>query len=441
MATRKDNKKRNLFTNEYQDADGRYIYRYKDSTGKWCKIYSWCLTTADKPPKGKKCDKCLRVMEAEIEHNKKHNIETAKAKKYTVDDLFPRRLEQSKITRESTISNYKYMYDKYIKPVFGNRKVNTITHTDIFDFYQKELLEKLGFNPSTVGNINTILSPIFKIALIEKVIPANPCVTAWDLFSNKHQKKLSKSNKKRHSFTEAQQIAFMGFVKANKQKYERWYNILVVFLGTGCRVSELTGLTWNDIDLKEGIIKVNHQLLYRADKQGKFEKRITPPKSEAGDREIPIYQVVKSALLDEKQRQMREGIYCQDVISGYIEDRDNNRIDVTLSDFVFLNRFGNALLPHSTNKAFERIRLDYNEYEKELAKKENRTPIEMPHFSNHILRHTFCTRSCEQDMNIGVLADVMGHSDVQTTLNIYNEVQREKKKKSFAALDNTLLIG
>ena len=67
---RLDKKGRKLNTGEYQNADGRYVYHYTDKNGKKCKAYSWCLTSTDKPPKGKKCDKCLRVIEAEIATDK-----------------------------------------------------------------------------------------------------------------------------------------------------------------------------------------------------------------------------------------------------------------------------------------------------------------------------------------------------------------------------------
>ena len=138
---------------------------------------------------------------------------------------------------------------------------------------------------------------------------------------------------------------------------------------------------------------------------------------------------------------MKEGVYCQDVIDGYIEDDEKERIEVSLSDFVFLNRFGNVQLPYNTNRAFERIRLDYNTFETGLAQKEHREPELMPHFSNHILRHTFCTRYCENETNVGVIKDTMGHGDIKTTMNFYNEVQRDIKKKSFANLEGKMLIG
>ncbi len=82
-----------------------------------------------------------------------------------------------------------------------------------------------------------------------------------------------------------------------------------------------------------------------------------------------------------------------------------------------------------------------NEWEVEQAKKEHRTPIEIRHFSVHNLRHTFCTRLCEVESNIKLIMNIMGHSDVQTTMNIYNEIQEQKKKTAFEELQNKIQIG
>ena len=57
--------------------------------------------------------------------------------------------------------------------------------------------------------------------------------------------------------------------------------------------------------------------------------------------------------------------------------------------------------------------------EKEAAEKEDREPLLLPHFSAHNLRHTFCTRLCENESNLKVIQSVMGHSDIQTTMDIY----------------------
>ena len=123
---------------------------------------------------------------------------------------------------------------------------------------------------------------------------------------------------------------------------------------------------------------------------------------------------VKNVLLDEKEHQKEIGI-CKSEIDGY-------------KGFIFQNRFGEVLSPHLINRAIARIIKDYNSSETELAKSEERPAELLPHFSAHHLRHTFCTRFCENETNIKVIQEIMGHADITTTMDIYNEATLDKKK-------------
>ena len=105
------------------------------------------------------------------------------------------------------------------------------------------------------------------------------------------------------------------------------------------------------------------------------------------------------------------------------------------SGFVFTNRFGNVLIPTTVNRAIKRIYNAYNEEEKIRAKEEKRVPLLLPHFSCHHLRHTFCTRYCENETNLKVIQEIMGHADITTTMDIYAEATEEKKKESLAKLE------
>lgn len=69
-------------------------------------------------------------------------------------------------------------------------------------------------------------------------------------------------------------------------------------------------------------------------------------------------------------------------------------------DFVFLNRFGMVFIYQSLDRPIERIIEAYNDYEIHRAIGERRKPEILPHFTCHSLRHTFCTRLCENETNI-----------------------------------------
>ena len=421
MAERRDTKNRLLGKGEYQKSDGRYMYRYVDSKGNKRFVYSWTLTQTDRPPKGKHSEKCLRELEKEIAKDLQDEIDSFKARKMTLNAFYEDYIEQKQELKTSTRTNYKYMYKKYVWDSLGRMKLPEIKYSDIKKFYN-HLIRDVGFKPNSMEIIHTILHPIFTTAVRDGYIRVNPTdgVMAEIKKSNDWEKP------KRHALSVSEQEAFVEFTKSHSV-YSHWLPLFTVLLGTGCRVGEIVGLTWDDCDFKNGIININHSLIYRPDEYtGKSGFYISTPKTKAGEREIPMFEAVRKALLNERMRQMREG-FNQTVIDGY-------------SGFIFSNRFNGVLSPHNINRAIERITRDYNVEESELAARQNREPLLLPHFSVHNLRHTFCTRMCENESNIKVIQEIMGHSDISTTMDVYNEATRDKKKESFAGLEGKMKI-
>lgn len=127
---------------------------------------------------------------------------------------------------------------------------------------------------------------------------------------------------------------------------------------------------------------------------------------------------VKEAFLLEKQYQQEINLHCQATVDGY-------------TDFIFINRFGNVQHHGTLNKAIQRSIRDCND---EVLLKGGKSPVLLPKFSCHSLRHTFTTRLCESGMNIKVIQDVLGHADISTTMNIYVDVTKDMKQKEFNAL-------
>lgn len=73
--------------------------------------------------------------------------------------------------------------------------------------------------------------------------------------------------------------------------------------GTGCRIGEVLGLTWDDLDFEERHISINHNAVYHVieDEEGNRhpEMHINTPKTEAGNRVIPMIDEVYEAFLEE----------------------------------------------------------------------------------------------------------------------------------------------
>lgn len=197
-------------------------------------------------------------------------------------------------------------------------------------------------------------------------------------------------------------------------------------LGTGCRIGEVLGLRWQDVDFKNRTISINHNLVYRVQEDGTCTNHVNSPKTKAGIRIIPMIDEVFDAFLEEYQYQKVIG-FCTDEIDGY-------------SGFVFCTGDGKVYLPNAINRTIRSICADYNKEEESKAKEENRDPVLLPKFSCHILRHTFCTRFCENETNLKVIQEIMGHADISTTMDVYAEATQEKKKESMASLQSALLV-
>ena len=97
-------------------------------------------------------------------------------------------------------------------------------------------------------------------------------------------------------------------------------------------------------------------------------------------------------------------------------------------------------LPSAVNRAIERARVAYNKEEVNKAEKEDRELLIIPHFSAHNLRHTFCTRFCENESNLKIIQSIMGHTDIRTTMDVYAEATQEKKQEIVANLQGKIII-
>ena len=180
--------------------------------------------------------------------------------------------------------------------------------------------------------------------------------------------------------------------------------------------------------MDEGYIDINHNMVYYQRDKGKCYFSITTTKTEAGSRMISLLPEVRQALMDEMTYQKEVELVCEANIDGY-------------TNFVFLNRYGNPHNPQTINRTIKRISLAYNEEEIELADREEREPVLLPPFSCHNLRHTFCTRYCENETNLKVIQEIMGHRDIATTMEVYAEATKDAKVKSFENLEGKITIS
>ena len=118
---RKDSKGYVLRTGETQRSDGRYCYSYSDRNRVRHHIYARTLPE-------------LRAKEKELQLKYDQGLDAYGAKKLTLNDCFDRYISQKYNLKETTKANYIYMYNRFVRPTFGKRKIAEIRYSDVKEF-------------------------------------------------------------------------------------------------------------------------------------------------------------------------------------------------------------------------------------------------------------------------------------------------------------------
>lgn len=397
---RYDDKRIRLQKGETQRPNGTYEFRWTTPDGKRHSVYEPTIVK-------------LRERERLVIVDEHDGIK-ADAKSITVNQMFKLWCQLKRGVKDSTMKNYIYMYETFVMPSFGKNRITQVKKSDIRKFYNG-LADGKVMKVATIENIHNVLHQVFQVAVDDNYIRNNPIDNMLKELKASH----NYQREKRYALTRDQQELFIRFLKTNP-KYLHWYPVFYIMVNTGMRVGEITGLRWRDVDFEEGMISVNHTLVYynHRDELGCYYS-VNTPKTKAGERLIPMTAEVRMAFEMEREYQRDAELESVDQIDGY-------------DDFVFVNRDGHVQNQGNLNKAIKRAIRDCNDEILEKVGIES-DPVLLPDFSCHNLRHTFATRLCESGINLKVIQDVLGHADVKTTMNIYVDVTKEMKKKEIAS--------
>lgn len=407
---RKDSRGRILRDGEHQRENGKYEYKY-DYFGSRKTVYSWKLVPTDKTPQGKREDLSLREKEKAIQSSLDSGIDSYRAAKTSFNELFRMYLGTKAKIKDTTREHYKKLWKLHIEgEALGKMMIPNIKKVHIQHFYS--MMHKAGEADATIRMYhNNLINPSLQFAVDNDLIRKNPAKGCMEGFGG---------YQKREALTVKEQQEFIKFVSGNNA-YKLHLPMIRVMLGTACRIGEISGLTWDDVDMKKRMISINHQLQY-SKIDGQAQYYISTPKTESGIRQIPMTEQVYKAFLEQKRLDLLLGRRGVVTVEGY----DN---------FVFLNGNGKPYTISSFNAVLGNIVQQYNKKEEKKAEKEKRDPVLLPHISNHILRHTGCTRMAEAGIDPKVLQVIMGHSDISVTMKVYNHVDNERMKKEIQRIE------
>ena len=363
---RKDAKGRVLKDGETYRSDGRYMYRYTDIHGNRQYIYAKDLTS-------------LREKEKQIQQDRIDGIDYS-AGEITVKELCERFVMQKVNVRKGTLKNYNRIIKIICRYDISCKKIKSVKQSDV-KLFLIELSQEYSY--TSVSVCKNILKSIFEIAVKEDILRKNPLQFRLnDLINNNTigRRALSKEEKER----------FLTGLKSDRFGKEI-YDEIIILLKTGLRVSELYGLTKDDVDCVNHTIDINKQLIYDSNNGYYIEK----PKSKSGERIIPLLDndvilAFRNAL--ENRRQATKNA----IVDGY-------------SDFIFICKSGS---PKTSQNLEASLRNFKRRYDSSHTKP-------LPNITPHILRHTFCTDMINSGMDIKSLQYLMGHSNADVTMNVY----------------------
>ncbi|MDR3259073.1 MAG: site-specific integrase [Fusobacteriaceae bacterium] len=273
--------------------------------------------------------------------------------------------------KESTFFLYNTNIRKHLTEYFGNYYIDEITNEMLHLFLKK--LIKNGASSGTIKNIITLLKSILRTAIDRNLI------------NNQNFKINSPINK------EIKQLSILSISEQKNLMKAILENLnyktlgIIVCLNTGVRVGELCALQWKDIDLKNKVISIT-KTIQRISCDGVSRVIITTPKTKTSIREIPISTWLRKFL---KQFHNKNG------------------------DIYLISNNTKPMEPRIYRRCFYKFLHDNK----------------MENIKMHTLRHTFATTCIISGSEYKTVSTILGHSNINTTLNLYVHPRMDDKRK------------
>jgi integrase len=283
--------------------------------------------------------------------------------------------DKKQYVKKSSFSAYVLLVENHLLPAFGNK--HQIEEGEVQTFVFQKLEQ--GLSHKTVKDILIVLKMVLKFGAKNKWIEHLPFDIQFPTEREKYTiEVLSRTNQKK----------VMQYI----QEHFTFRNIGVyICLCSGMRIGEICALTWEDMDVDNGVINVRRtiQRIYTLDEDiRKTELILDTPKTKNSIREIPMNRDLLNIIRPIKK--------------------------IVNNSFFVLTNDAKPTEPRT-----------YRTYYKNLMKE-----LELPELKFHGLRHSFATRCIESKCDYKTVSVLLGHSNISTTLNLYVHPNLEQKKKA-----------
>lgn len=366
--------------NIFKRVDGRWEGRFiKNHTGGKA-VYGYVYGKSYKEVKEKKSEAIAKLSTKPARFSESMappTVETIAIK--WLDDL-------KAVRKSSTIVKYQYQLESHIIPYLGICRIDEVSNDDIVAF-SNHLLTKKSLAPKTVSDILSRMKSIRKYAVIHGYsVGFHPeCIT------------IPQTNEEIRVLSFAEEEALLDYLWAHPDLTSLG---ILVCLFTGIRIGELCALMWSDISLSEKELHIKRTLQRLKNLDENAEKKtyisIDEPKSKCSIRTVPIPDNIIDAL---HRAYVSDGYLLTGSIHRFVEPRTME------------NRFKNIL-----------------------------TACGIADANYHALRHSYATRCIEAGVDIKALSEMLGHANVNITLNRYVHPTMQFKHENVKKLSELFVV-
>ncbi len=355
--------------------DGRWEAKFKvEETGKYKSLYADSEKEAHKKLQDAQFQQRQGTLATGPQQTVKQFLE------YWLDDV------EKPMVRLSTYLGNRVVVYKHLIPGLGHIKLQKLTASQLQSFYARKLKE--GTSASRIVRFNAVLHKALDHARRIKLVGSN---VTQDV-------ELPKSERYEAHILTAEQAQLL-MKEAGERDLDALLALAVV---TGMRGGEILGLRWSDIDLTKGTLQVSRTLHYFAHYHFVEGK----PKTKTSERNIMLPQVLIGLLRKHRVSQSEARLKAG---SGWID-----------RNLVFCNKVGDFIVYTTFLRHFYRLLED----------------VELPRFPPHDLRHSAATILISMGVPSRVVQELLGHSDIGTTLGVYGSVLPSMQKDAVDKMDD-----
>lgn len=299
--------------------------------------------------------------------------------------------------RPATYVQYEVSVRCHLKPRLGHTQLTKLTPQHIREFVAAEV--EAGLSPTTAKLARAVLRRALELAVEDGIIYRNPAKVIRQKGTASPTPKF-----KGKYLTEEQARAFLAAMRGHRLEV-----LYSVALALGLRRGEVLGLRWCDIDFDKGTMSVTGSLL-RIGKATSLQRVAT--KTEESNRTIRVPTPLLTALRAQRVRQLEERLKAGTAWKG------------NEWDLVFTSDVGTGIEPRNLNRQLT-----------SLLKK-----VGLPNIRFHDTRHTAAVLMLAQGIPLKVVSQVLGHSKIATTADIYAHVLPRQEQEA-ADMMGDLLWG